>query len=82
PILNLLLIASVSGASVWGASLARAQSAAPQTATISPDAIKQRAQELEAARARQKSAEEAQAKLKAEIAALGQDRTQLNQQLI
>ncbi len=82
PILNLLLIASVSGASVWGASLARAQSAAPQTAAISPDAIKQRAQELEAARARQKSAEEAQAKLKAEIAALGQDRTQLNQQLI
>ena len=82
PIFNLLLIASVSGASVWGASLARAQSAAPQTAAISPDAIKQRAQELEAARARQKSAEEAQAKLKAEIAALGQDRTQLNQQLI
>jgi septal ring factor EnvC (AmiA/AmiB activator) len=82
PILNLLLIASVSGASALGASGAQAQAAAPQTAAISPDAIKQRAQELEAARARQKSAEEAQAKLKAEIAALGQDRTQLNQQLI
>lgn len=84
PVLNLLLIAGLSGASVLGASLAQAQTAAPapQTAAISPDAIKQREQELEAARARQKSAEEAQAKLKAEIAALGQDRTQLNQQLI
>ncbi|MDA9422844.1 MULTISPECIES: murein hydrolase activator EnvC family protein [Bradyrhizobium] len=79
PILNLLLIANVAGAS-----LAQAQTAtpAPQTAAVSPDAIKQREQELEAARARQKSAEEAQAKLKAEITALGQDRTQLNQQLI
>ena len=79
PILNLLLIASCAGAS-----LAQAQTAtpAPQTAAISPDAIKQREQELEAARARQKSAEEAQAKLKAEITSLGQDRTQLNQQLI
>ncbi len=77
PILNLLLIASVAGAS-----LAQAQTPAPQTAAISPDAIKQREQELEAARARQKSAEEAQAKLKAEINSLGQDRTQLNQQLI
>ncbi|MCJ9734658.1 hypothetical protein MOV75_31385, partial [Bradyrhizobium sp. PRIMUS42] len=79
PLLNLLLITSVAGAS-----LAQAQTAtpAPQTAAVSPDAIKQREQELEAARARQKSAEEAQAKLKAEITALGQDRTQLNQQLI
>ncbi|KYK46999.1 hypothetical protein A1D31_07920 [Bradyrhizobium liaoningense] len=79
PILNLLLITGVAGAS-----LAQAQTAtpAPQTAAISPDAIKQREQELEAARARQRSAEEAQAKLKVEITALGQDRTQLNQQLI
>lgn len=86
PVLNLLLIASVSGADVLGASLAQAQTqgqtSAPQTAAVSPDAIKQREQELEAARARQKSAEEAQAKLKAEITSLGQDRTQLNQQLI
>jgi septal ring factor EnvC (AmiA/AmiB activator) len=78
PVLNLLLIASVAGAS-----LAQAQtSAPPQTAAVSPDAIKQREQELEAARASKKSAEEAQAKLKAEITSLGQDRTQLNQQLI
>ena len=78
PFLNLLLIAGVAGAS-----LAQAQTTqAPQTAAVSPDAIKQREQELEAARASQKGAEEAQAKLKAEIASLGQDRTQLNQQLI
>ncbi|MHC2623745.1 septal ring factor EnvC (AmiA/AmiB activator) [Bradyrhizobium huanghuaihaiense] len=83
PVLN-LLIASLAGADLAGTSLAQAQTAAPapQTAAVSPDAIKQREQELEAARARQKSAEEAQAKLKAEITALGQDRTQLNQQLI
>ncbi|BAL73634.1 hypothetical protein S23_04110 [Bradyrhizobium cosmicum] len=84
PVINLLLIASVSGASVLGASLAQAQTTTPaqQAAAVSPDAVKQREQELEAARARQKSAEEAQAKLKAEIISLGQDRTQLNQQLI
>lgn len=79
PILNLLLIAGLGSAG-----LAHAQTAtpAPQTAAVSPEAIKQREQELEAARAKQKSAEEAQAKLKSEIATLGQDRTQLNQQLI
>lgn len=82
PLLNLFLIASLAGAILAGASLAQAQTPEPQAAAVSPDAIKQREQELEAARARQKSAEEAQAKLKAEITALGQDRTQLNQQLI
>src|SRR4051794_20741147 len=84
PVLNLLLIASVAGASLAQAcvSLAQAQTPAPQTAAVSPDAIKQREQELEAARASKKSAEEAQANLKAEIYSLGHDRTQLNQQLI
>jgi septal ring factor EnvC (AmiA/AmiB activator) len=83
PLFNLLLIASFAGASLFAEeSLAQAQTASPQAAAVSPEAIKQREQELEAARARQKSAEEAQAKLKAEITALGQDRTQLNQQLI
>ena len=51
------------------------------TTAVSPDAIKQREQELEAARERRKRAEP-QEKLKAEIAAIGQDRTKLNQQLI
>ena len=54
----------------------------PQATAASPDAIKQREQELEATRAQQKSAAEAQAKLQAEIAAIGQDRSKLNQQLI
>ena len=48
----------------------------------SPDAIKQREQELEAARAQQKNAAELQEKLKADIAAIGQDRSKLNAQLI
>jgi murein hydrolase activator len=54
----------------------------PQTTTVSPDAIKQREQELEAARAQQRSAAELQQKLAADIASIGQDRSKLNQQLI
>src|SRR6202171_3683042 len=54
----------------------------PQTTASSPDAIKQREQELEATRAEQKRAADLQAKLKADIAAIGQDRSKLNQQLI
>ncbi|WP_024511449.1 peptidoglycan DD-metalloendopeptidase family protein [Bradyrhizobium sp. ARR65] len=63
---------------------AAAQTPAPasQTAAVSPDAIKQREQELEAARVEQSRAAETQAKLKADIAAIGQDRSKLNQQLI
>ncbi|MGB3447270.1 MAG: peptidoglycan DD-metalloendopeptidase family protein [Xanthobacteraceae bacterium] len=72
-------------------SLAPAQTPAPTPAAATPtaatttpsaDDIKQRAQELEAARARQKDAAELQEKLKAEIAAIGQDRSKLNQELI
>src|SRR5437660_5450647 len=55
---------------------------APQTVALSPDDIKQREQELEAARVQQKNAAELQEKLKADIAAIGQDRSKLNQQLI
>ncbi|KIZ34320.1 MULTISPECIES: murein hydrolase activator EnvC family protein [Rhodopseudomonas] len=58
---------------------ARAQGA-PTPPTV--DLIRQREQELEAARARQKSAAELQEKLKADIAAIGEDRAKLNQQLI
>lgn len=81
PLFNLLLIAGFVGSHLAPAA-AQTATPAPQTAAVSTDAIRQREQELEAARQRQKSAEEAQAKLKAEIASLGQDRTQLNQQLI
>lgn len=59
-----------------------ATATATPAATPSPDAIKQREQELEATRAQQKSAAEAQEKLKADIAAIGQDRATFNQQLI
>jgi septal ring factor EnvC (AmiA/AmiB activator) len=51
-------------------------------APVSPEALQQRAQELAAARAAQKSAAEAQERLKADIATIGQDRSKLNQQLI
>ncbi|WP_213773907.1 peptidoglycan DD-metalloendopeptidase family protein [Bradyrhizobium sp. dw_78] len=51
-------------------------------AAPSADDIKQREQELEAAREQQKNAAEAQQKLQADIAAIGQDRSKLNQQLI
>ncbi|HMH98113.1 MAG TPA: peptidoglycan DD-metalloendopeptidase family protein, partial [Bradyrhizobium sp.] len=63
---------------------ATAQTAAPtqQATAVSPDDIKQREQELEAAREQQRKATELQQKLKADIAAIGQDRSKLNQQLI
>ena len=61
---------------------AQVAAATPQTTAASSDVIKQREQELEAARAQQKSAAELQEKLKADIAAIGQDRSKLNQQLI
>jgi septal ring factor EnvC (AmiA/AmiB activator) len=61
---------------------AQVAGAASQTSAASPDVIRQRGQELEAARAQQKGAAEAQAKLRDEIAAIGQDRSKLNAQLI
>jgi septal ring factor EnvC (AmiA/AmiB activator) len=77
----LLLSASFATASL---SPAVAQSAAPaqQATAVSPDAIKQREEELEATREQQRKAAELQQKLKADIAAIGQDRSKLNQQLI
>ena len=79
--LSLLLSASLAAASL---SPAVAQSAAPtqQATVVSPDAIKQREEELEATREQQRKAAELQQKLKADIAAIGQDRSKLNQQLI
>lgn len=76
-----LLSASFAAASL---SPAKAQSAAPtqQATAASPDTLKQREQELEAAREEQRKAAELQQKLKADIAAIGQDRSKLNQQLI
>jgi len=82
--LSLLLLAGAASMNPAGMSLATAQTTAPasQAEAVSPEVLKQREQELEAAREQQKSAAEQQAKLKADIAALGQDRSKLNQQLI
>jgi septal ring factor EnvC (AmiA/AmiB activator) len=55
---------------------------APQPAAPSDADIQKREQELEAAREQQKNAAEQQQKLQADIAAIGQDRSKLNQQLI
>jgi septal ring factor EnvC (AmiA/AmiB activator) len=77
--LSLALLVGLGGISL---SPAAAQTPAQKPADISPDAIKQREQELEATRAQQKSAAELQQKLKADIAAIGQDRSKLNAQLI
>jgi murein hydrolase activator len=77
----ILLTASFAGAVVSPAN-AQVAAATPQATAPSPEVIKQREQELEAARAQQKSAAELQEKLKADIAAIGQDRSKLNQQLI
>jgi septal ring factor EnvC (AmiA/AmiB activator) len=81
PLSIALLSAGVAGISLLPAS-AQVAATIPQATAVSPDAIKARELELEAARAQQKSAAEAQEKLKADIAALGQDRSKLNQHLI
>jgi septal ring factor EnvC (AmiA/AmiB activator) len=54
----------------------------PDLASSPDDAIRQRDQELDAALARQRNSAEAQAKLRSEIEALGQDRRKFNAQLI
>ena len=71
-------------AMLWPISLGVGHAQSPVTKVSAPDPedIKQRAQELEAAREQRKKASETESKLKADIAAIGQDRTKLNQQLI
>jgi murein hydrolase activator len=81
PFSILLLSAGFAGLDRWPAA-AQTTTAAAQTTVPSEDAIKQRAQELEAARTQQKNANDAREKLKADIATIGQDRSKLNQQLI
>jgi len=73
-----LMLASIAAAPV----AAQVAAPAPQAAAVSPDIIRQHEQELEAAREQQRKAAELQQKLRADIAAIGQDRSKLNQQLI
>ena len=61
---------------------AQSSATAPQSAAAPADVLKQREQELEAARIEQKNSADLQAKLKAVIAAIDEDRAKLNQQLI
>jgi septal ring factor EnvC (AmiA/AmiB activator) len=82
PLSIALLSAGFAGIALSPAAAQLAASPPQTTASTSPDAIQQREQELEATRAQQKSAAELQQKLKADIAAIGQDRSKLNQQLI
>jgi septal ring factor EnvC (AmiA/AmiB activator) len=82
PSLSTILLAASFAGMALSPSSAQVAAATPQAAAPSPEVIKQREQELEAARAQQKSAAELQEKLKADIAAIGQDRSKLNAQLI
>ncbi len=75
-----LLFAGIAGMTL--PALAQVAELAPQAAAPSADAIRQREQELEATIAQQRGAAELQQKLKAEVAAIGEDRSKLNAQLI
>jgi septal ring factor EnvC (AmiA/AmiB activator) len=80
--LSLLLFTASFAAASLSPAVAQSAATAQQATAVSPDAIKQREEELEAAREQQRKAAELQQKLKADIAAIGQDRSKLNQQLI
>jgi septal ring factor EnvC (AmiA/AmiB activator) len=77
-----VMLLSASFVSASFSASAQVASQASQAATALPDAIKQREQELEATRAQQKNSTELQQQLKAEVTAIGQDRSKLNAQLI
>src|SRR5581483_6995785 len=77
-----IILISAGFASAGLSASAQVADPAQQAATASADAIKQREQELEATKAQQKNSAEVQQQLKAEIAAIGQDRSKLNGQLI
>jgi len=79
-----LSVALLSGAVAGLGPPAAAQVAGSTAQGVAPsaDVIRQREQELETTIAQQKSAAELQQKLKAEIAAIGEDRSKLNAQLI
>jgi murein hydrolase activator len=79
-----LLLSALAGANAISASAQTAATTPLQStaAASADDTIKLREHELEAARNEQKNAADTQAKLKSDVAAIGQDRSKLNQQLI
>ena len=64
------------------AGAATAQTPAPTLPKATPEEVRQRGQQLDAVRAEQQKAAEAQQKLRDEIAAIGTDRGKLNQALL
>jgi len=78
----LLLAGSIGAMSRPAVAQGPAAPGQPKAAAPSAEDIKKREQELEAARAQQKRAAELREKLKADIAAIGEDRSKLNRQLI
>jgi septal ring factor EnvC (AmiA/AmiB activator) len=82
PLSIVLLSTGFAAAPVPPATAQVTATAPAQPAATSDADIQKREQELEAAREQQKSAAEQQQKLQADIAAIGQDRSKLNQQLI
>src|SRR5258708_36875347 len=78
PLSIALLFAGFAGMSVLPAA-AQVAASTPEVTTASPDAIKQREQELEATRAQQKNAAESQQRPRADLEATGQDRSKRNQ---
>jgi murein hydrolase activator len=79
--LSAIVVSASLGSAGFPASAQVAAAPTPQASSL-PDAIKQREQELETTRAQQKSSAELQQQLKAEVAAVGQDRSKLNALLI
>ncbi len=82
PVLALMAVGGASAPAAAQAGLRPSISGTASPTPPTPEMLNQRQQELEAAVAAQKAAAEAQARLKADIAALGEDRGKLNQQLI
>ena len=78
-----LLVAGLCGGLTTDALAQAPATQAPQKSGTAPvDIIRQHEQELQAAKAQQIRANELQASLKAEIAAIGQDRSRLTQEII
>jgi murein hydrolase activator len=79
---SIVLFSAGFAAAFLPSATAQVAAPAPQPVATSDSDIQKREQELEAAREQQKNAAEQQQKLQADIAAIGQDRSKLNQQLI
>jgi septal ring factor EnvC (AmiA/AmiB activator) len=82
PVPRFLVLAAVVLLLPCGSGAVRAQAAPPAGAPAALDAVSQRDQQLQTLRAEQQKAAETQQRLQAEIAAIGQDRSKLNQALI